>query len=509
MPQVTEFPAMAGDAVNVLSSLARLCRELPEAGLPFRELRSRLRSAKLWDKERPAVPLRLLGVSGAAITPSAFIKKLAATRSEDDAQTVIAERYLEANPLLFKSIYDLLAQRPHGKDEMYKILGSFAYRGKVPSRPDAESYFAMLVATGVARIVGIALGQGPRAEHFAKMLAGVDVDELLEDDKPWPEPVIPSASDDDGAAPPAEVEPEPSTATAAGPAVAPVPTTASGQPLPAYLRHLASAADLPSPLGRDKSVPVSRFASGGFSDEVLEETTRRLSAWWKEAGANVSPVYKLDDFGFDPEAWVEGSDEVLYRIAVAAALVFRLDSDRDGVIRAYRGLDQSGVLTDLYNGTVPEDLPAAVDARALMLASLAARRCAESPELASTLEQQKTAGDAFTALEASLGRGLFRIELFWILRMVGQLGVIRFDDLGEVTALPHRLVRDTLFRLGFLATPYANEPGALVAAARAARRAAGAEPADEILARFALAAGCAYDCSRRKGCDFPCRERLE
>ena len=508
MPQVTEFPAMAGDAANVLSSLTRLCRELPEAGLPFRELRTRLRAARLWDKDRPAVPLRLLGVSGANITPSAFIKKLAATRSDDDAQTVIAARYFEANPLLFKSIYDLLEQRPHGKDEMYKILGSFAYRGKVPSRPDAESYFAMLVATGIARTVGIARGLGPRAEHFAKMMASVDVDELLEDDKPWPEPVMPSADDDASA--PAEVEPEPSTATAAASvAAAPAPTAASGQPLPAYLRHLATATDLPSPLGRDKPVPVSRFASGGFSDEVLEETTRRLSAWWKEAGANVSPVYKPDDFGFDPEAWVEGSDEVLYRIAVAAALVFRLDSDRDGVIRAYRGLEQSGVLSDLYNGTVPEDLPAAVDARALMLASLAARRCAESPELASTLEQQKTAGDAFTALEASLGRGLFRIELFWILRMVGQLGVIRFDDLGEVTALPYRLVRDTLFRLGFLATPYANEPGALVVAARAARRAAGAEPADEILARFALAAGCAYDCGRRKGCDFPCRERLE
>jgi hypothetical protein len=34
-------------------------------------------------------------------------------------------------------------------------------------------------------------------------------------------------------------------------------------------------------------------------------------------------------------------------------------------------------------------------------------------------------------------------------------------------------------------------------------------PADEILTMFALAAGCAYDCSFRKTCDFPCRERLD
>jgi hypothetical protein len=278
--------------------------------------------------------------------------------------------------------------------------------------------------------------------------------------------------------------------------------------LPAFLRHLADAAKMPSPRNREKPVPVARFAAG-FSDEVLAETTRRIDAWWKETGAGVQPLYKPDDFGFDPEGWVEGADEVLYRIAVAAALVFRLDADRDGVIRAYRGLEGSGVLADLYNGTVPEDLPAAVDARALMLASLAARRSAESPDLASTLEQQKSAGDAFAALDASLGRGLFRIELFWILRMLGQLGVIRYDDLGELTALPHRLVRDTRFRLGFIETPNATDAGALVSAARAARRAAGSEPADEILARFCLAAGCSYDCAHRKNCDFPCRERLE
>ena len=509
MPQVIEFPATTGDATTMLAALIRVCRDFPEAGLTFRELRARMRSAKLWDKDRPAVPLRILGVGGPHNAPSSFIKKLGATRNEDDAMTAIAERYLEANPLLFKTVYDLLEQRVHGKDEIYKILGSFAYRGKVPSRPDAESYFAVMIATGLARPVGIAIGQGARAGQFSSLIAALDIDEILEEDRPWPEPIIPTA-DDAEAAPGAEVEPEPSAFTPAAPAAAPPPppTTPAGQPLPPYLRHLASAADLPSPRNRDKPVPPSRFVAG-FSAEVLDETTKRISAWWKEVGASVTPTYQPEDFAFDAEAWVEGADEVLYRIAVAAALVFRLETDREGVIRAYRGLEQTGVLADLYSGTVPEDLPAAVDARALMLASLAARRCAEHPELASSIEQQKTAGDAFGALDAGLGRGLFRIELFWILRMLGQLGVIRYDDLGEVTALPHRLVRDSLFRLGFLDTPYATSPTALVTAARAARKAAGAAPADEIIARWCLAAGCSYDCAHRKTCDYPCRERLE
>ncbi len=150
-----------------------------------------------------------------------------------------------------------------------------------------------------------------------------------------------------------------------------------------------------------------------------------------------------------------------------------------------------------------------VDARALMLASLAARRCAEVPELASQLEGRASAAEAFASLDSALGRGLFRTELFWIMDMLAKLGVIRYADLGDFTVTPHRIVRDTLFRLGFIASPYASDGAALTAATRAARRAVPDGAADEILTTFALACGCAYDCAHRKTCDYPCRERLE
>ena len=78
-----------------------------------------------------------------------------------------------------------------------------------------------------------------------------------------------------------------------------------------------------------------------------------------------------------------------------------------------------------------------------------------------------------------------------------------------ITVTPHRIVRDTLFRLGFVETPYAKDGAALIAAASAARKAVPKGAADEILTMFALAAGCAYDCTHRRTCDFPCRERLE
>ena len=167
------------------------------------------------------------------------------------------------------------------------------------------------------------------------------------------------------------------------------------------------------------------------------------------------------------------------------------------------------MLSDLYQGTVPETLPTHVDARALMLASLAARRCAEVPDLASQLEGRASAAEAFASLDAALGRGLFRTELFWMFDMLSRLGVVRYDDLGDFTVTPHRIVRDTLFRLGFVASPYASDAQSLAAAAKAARRTVPVGQADEILTLFALAAGCAYDCAHRKTCDFPCRERLE
>jgi hypothetical protein len=508
MPQVIEFPpVVGGDIRAALGELVRVCRETQD-GDAFKDLRTRLRQAKLWEQNRPRVALRFLGAGGKTIARSPFMSRVADAANDDAALEAVVDRLFELNPLLAKAIADLVAHRAHGKDEIYKHLGSFAYKGKVPSRPDLDSWLQIALGTGVLRQVGIAMAPGPRFERVATPAAAIEVDEFLAEDQPAPEPELPGG--DDEAVPASALPAIDSTAVIA--AISTSPTTSpSSSYLPPALRHLA-AAPLPNPRGRERPVPPSRFVAG-FPDDVLDETTRRIGAWWSEAKVP-SQAHRPDDFGFDPEAWVEGSDELLYRIAVAAALAFRLDADRDGVVRAFKALDAAGVLADLYHGTVPADLPAEVDARALMLASLAARRCAEVPDLAATLEQKKSAADAFAALDGALGRGLFRIEILWMLRMLGQLGVLRFDDLADYTALPYRLVRDTLFRLGFVDTPYATDASSLAAGSRAARRAAGAADApgnngDEVVAAFALAAGCAYDCAHRKTCDFPCRERLE
>ena len=499
MPQVVELPPIGQDARGALVTLVRVCKETPAKGEPFKEFRGRLRAAKLWDRDRPAVMLRFLGASGATVMPSPFMQTLAAANGDDEVALAILDRVWHLNPLLGKTVLDLVTQRAYHKDEIYKQLTSAAFKGVLPSRPALETWLQIAIGTGLLRTLGIAVTIGPRAERYVALAAAVDVDEFLAEDKPEPEPVIPSVVEEDAAAAPTEASgPESSIpVTAAAPA---------GSPLPAPLRHL-SADGVPCPRNRERPVPTSRFAAG-FSDEILDETKSRITAWWSEA-QKPTLAYQPSDFGLDAEAWVESADEVVYRIAVAAALAFRLDRDRNAVLAAFGALDKAGVLADLYQGTVPENLPAQVDARALMLASLAARRCAEVPELASQLDGRASAAEAFSSLDAALGRGLFRTELFWIMDMLAKLGVIRYPDLGDFTVTPHRIVRDTLFRLGFIDSPYASDGAALSAAARAARKAVPAGSADEILTLFALSCGCAYDCAHRKTCDYPCRERLE
>lgn len=498
MPQVIEFPMLGGDARTAVATIVRIAKETRK-GEPFRELRSRLRSAKVWDKDRPLVALRFFGVSGTPIKPSAFMEQVAEAATDDAVSDAILSHLWHMNPLLMKAVLDLASQRAYGKDEISKFLGSSGYRGAVPPRPSLETWLQLGIATGLLRAVGIAVSIGPRATPWLALAADLDADEFLAEDKPDPEPVLPAAGEDEPAAATASAGSE---ATLSG--IAPVVHIGPGVPAP--LRHVIGQ-DLATPHGRDRAIPVSRF-SAEFSPELLDENRARITAWWKEVKPEAGG-YQPQDFGLEAEAWVEGADEVVYRLAVAAALVFRLDKGRGEVLAAFTALDQSGVLGDLYQGNVPESIPAAVDARALMLASLAARRCAESPELASSIESQPSAEGAFATLDSALGRGLFRIELFWILDQLRRLGVVRFDGLDDVTTTPYRLVRDTLFRLGFLPTPYAHDAPALSAAARAAKAATGEGAAEELLVRFALAAGCAYDCAHRKTCGYACRERLE
>ncbi len=496
MPQIIEFPYLPdGDPRTVVDRLIGVCRAVPEGGEPFKAFRARLRDADLFERDRLGGLFRFFRLSGDPIVPSPLMRTIAEGDDETAVQA-LTERLFEVNPILFKVAIERLAERVSPPQELYGFLDSFAYRGTPVPRRELHAWVAMARGLEVLKRIGVAIGLGERGEEMLERVRKLDIEEYLEEDAAEPEPVVPGA-----AAAAANAAPAASGTTETATADRPAQAAASDA-----VRRAAEA--LGSPLGKRPPVPLARFATNErFDDDVLAETAEQLAEWWR-SGHAPRAGFGVDDFAIDGEAWMENAEEALYRVAVASALVFRLDASREAVLAAYRALDGAGLLSDLYYGTAPETLPDGVDARALMLSSLVARRCAEAPDLAATLEKQESAAEAFAALDQALGRGLFRIELFWIMGGLASLGALRFDDLSDYTALPTRPVRDNLFRLGFLSSPYVHDLSGLVAAAAAAVRAGGAGHADELLTTFAAAAGCAYDCPHRKSCDFPCRERL-
>jgi len=503
MPQLTQYPFIGTlSPVEAVNALITLCGEVPVEGESFKDHRRRLKALGLWDKERFVDTLRFFHMAkGDRIVPSSVMRAIGRAGTGEDARKALVERLWECNPVLFKVVVERLAKSVYPSAEMFTFLDSSAYPGTRIPRPQLDSWFWLCRGLGVVKILGVALALDARGQDMVGRANALTIEDYLEEDEPEPEPE--PVLDPGGAR--GEVE-----AAAATDSAAAQPEAAAAAPAPAAAGGGGAKNGYSSPLGRHPAVSIAEFAGQElFADTVAGETTSRIEAWWSEQGRREG-VLSLDHFGLTNEHWSENSEEALYRLAVAAALVFRLGGSNQHIKEAFATLDSEGVLDSLYYGHAPQALSTRVDPQALLLASLIARRCAEAPGLEAKLQKQETAAAAFLLLEETLGRGLFRMELFWMMRALQELGALRCDDLADYTALPHRTVRDTLFRLGYLISPYAHDSESLIRAAAAARRAAGnATPADEALAAFAAAAGCAYDCPNRKGCDYACRERAD
>ena len=523
MAQLVEFPYLPpGDPHAAVNALIRLCRDLPADGERFPAFRARMKELRLWERNKMRGTFAFFDIERTGtVTPSPVMRRVGTSRGDGGARDVLAKRLWDVNPLVFKAVVDRLSERVVPRDELIKHFDTYAYRGEAPLRPQLEVWIKLALGLDVLKLVGVALDLDERGKGFVDAARQLDVDDFLEDEAD-------AEAGPDGAAAPTAATDEPgegdatrasggepgATVVEAAPRAA-MPDPPAATPARVAVSNLAGGVaiapvGLASPLGRGGPRDVMPFAGAAvFPDDVLAATTARIEVWWTEhapqrCGASAA------DFGFEAEHWLEQPGELLYRVAVAAALVFRLEAGRDGAVAAFSALDAAGVLSALYEGTAPDALPHDLDARALMLASVVARRCAEAPDLAAALDGRDSAAEAFARLDEALGRGLFRLELFWIAGALAELGALRFPDVADFAAPPHRPVRDALFRLGFVASPYAADTDELVAAARSTRRAAGAAaPAEEVVLAFALAAGCAYDCPHRKQCDVACRERAE
>ena len=538
MPQFTEFPYLpSGEFRVVVDGLIEFCRTFPPDGEPFPSFRKRLKRAKLWSRERLQALYRFFRITESdPITPSPLMQAVAETSDGDSARELLTERLWAVNPILFKVIVERLEERVHSANELHKFVDSFAYPGATLTGPELRSWIQLAQGLEVFKPVGIRLGLTERGKRYLRQAKDLDIDEYLDEDvdesppvaKPPSPPSVPAASTQSAGG----VEP-PSNADGGNPTVAPTPDTAdehAGTPL--RPPDSAEADDrlqwLLSPRDRYPRVPAARFADHSvFDADVLEETTTRIHQWWASQLAqteapegsfldrSIEPVdvaagLTAESFGVDAERWERSAEESLYRLAVGAALIFRLGQNRASVVHTFDDVDRFGVLDALYSGTPPECRVTRLDPQALMLASLVARRCAEAGDLARELERQTDGAGVLGRLDAVLGRGLFKLELFWLVRVLKETGALQVSGLEHLCAMPDRRVRDILFRLGYVASPYAPNIERLTAAAGAVRRAAGGgSRPDRTLILFARAADCAFGCAHARDCEFACHERAD
>lgn len=509
MPQFIEFPLLPkGEYKAAVDTLIGVCRKVPKEGEPLKDFRARLKAAGMFSRERAPALHRFLRLPQAdPIVPSPLMRAVAEAPGDDAARLVLASRLWDVNPVLFKCAIDRIKERIHSPNELLKYLDSFAYQGARLTGPQVTAWIQFAQGLEVFKPVGIRLGLDTLGEKFVPRADALDLDEFFDEDRDEPEALAPDSPETTESAPsgpPARQAPAAEASPTAEPATppprAPSPTSA---PVPQPPRRTSS---LPSPLGRERPVTAVRFATNArFDGPVLAETRARLVAWTSPLDF-ASRSDSAGDFGLDAEAWNEDAERSLYRLAVAATWVLRLAPGAAGA--AWAHLEPTGVIDALYDGSAPEVTPAEVDPQALLWLSLLARRFAELPELAASLDRQSSAAEVFATLDDALGRGLLGLEMLWMLRELEAAGIVKRPGLAAFTGLPDRGIRDTLFRLGFLTTPYAPDGKALAAASAALREAVGDLPdAEAKLRAFAEAAGCAYDCQNRRRCEYACRER--
>lgn len=489
MPQFTEFPHLpsAGTA-----ALIGCFADMPAQGEPFKAFRRRLKAAGLWSRERLDVLLRFLRIApGDPVVPSPLVRAL----QGDGADKAIADRLWAQNPILLVTVYERLTERVHSTNELLKYVDSFAYPGARIPGPELRAWLRIAEGIGLFKTVGIRLGLSDlAAEWFARRVERFDLEEFLEEDEDEVEPIATTP-----AAPPPPME-QTAAPSSAPPAAAPVQVAPAPQVQRAPAPVAPARTDWTPVL--DGAGPALRtFATADlFDDAVRSDTVERLTAWWA-AQSDAARGPGAADFGIDAEAFRDDPTSALFHLAVAASLSFTNDAPQ----AAFDGLKAAGALDALHAGLPPTG-PLQVDPGALMSASLVARRLAERPDLASEIEQAKDADAVFDLLEAAFS-GLFGLELFWMVRTLAGLGVIRRTGAATYGTLPTRALRDVLFRLGFVTSPYAPDTAALRAAARAA--APFGLRAELGLAAFARASGCTFGCAHRRRCTVACRERSD
>ena len=562
MGQQVEFPKIPntkpGEYQSVIVGLlAHIDRDKPD----FKELKRYMRSRSIFDKDTVDDLFDLVGIRadknrGVMLTKPG--KELLGIDDPVAWKQALFMRIAGRNEILVKYVFDGLAERLYSVNEMYRVITSYVYPGKVITLPSFKNWMAWVEATGLIKFIGIRWGPAPLAKSIEEYLLGIDVEDILEeeaeedlddlddfdefDDDGFPEPAAPEAetsSDDDdledrppGGLPDFEDDfaRHPGDAQAVRMATAPPMDPLTTYQARLTLRSVAEIQEVQKvlELDPDGAEMAERAAS---LDEA--ELAHNLEGVRGLQGTGTAPApLGLESFGLDPADYKKrGAKEkksfFLYRALVAATCAFR-PSRTSGASTApahsaasrFEVLATSGVLSrhflegqsldEIVTGLVAAGYASRVDVMAVLPFMALARQALQGQEeWVGKVEKRKGADGVWEAVYEQLHAGVFTIELIWLVRELAKAELWSAEGLAETGVVPTQDVTDVAYRLGMLSTPYLGSFAAALYASRALTGLSGhATGFETVFTYFGRQMGCAYDCPNRSGCSYFCREKL-
>ncbi len=219
MQEVT-YPAMGNiDGAEYVRTAATMLTKILREEPTEKALRRWMRGQGALDKGSYDKLLELLDVRwdkpGSKWHMGGFARTVAETSDLSKRQDLFFERIVMSNEILAKYVFDALQERLYSTNELYRMLTSYVYPGKEIDLPFFLNWLKWVEASGRIRVLGIRWALGTRYDDSAQYIAGIDVDEILEEEaeaellgETTPEP---------------EPEPEPAPAPAPTPTPTPEP----------------------------------------------------------------------------------------------------------------------------------------------------------------------------------------------------------------------------------------------------------------------------------------------
>lgn len=411
------LPKVPGD--KYLERSLALLRKVKQDAPDVRKLRRWVRSEGFYDKPTFLELLAFLGIreGDSGFQVGGIGARLLAEMDPEAQQDMLFEHVAEQNEILAKYVFDALTERLYSTSELYRMLTSYVYPGKYIDLPQFQNWLNWVSTTGRCRVLGIRWATGVRYEASAPYIAGIDVDDILDEEaeeallaeQGGAEPVVEAAASEPAPSPtPAAAEPEtaaeeeidlpdatpsvgweppedddslfeeePALHTIAGMGVVPdmLPTPAApaaSAPQLVYAPTLIEARLLdPAPQlaalaagaplervraamqGADAPDPEALLAELSPAQEQVARNVAELLAWWGEVSDR--PLVRADQHGLMP--FGEGGWEDGTRgkfLFRLACLAVNVCRRTDGDV-AFGALDQAGFFSAIY------DRPGAVE----------------------------------------------------------------------------------------------------------------------------------------------------